>query len=216
VYTQRRPPAREDSRAATQKLAPGTQNKGLVIMDYGIFRKQVYRRTGGQRDSSLSVTNSVQGGSARAVPITQARANRSGLALLTLCGMLRANPLEMSLNLSISRSLVRRVSRDKKNGPLQEDIAMQRTAFRSAKSITGAALVWLGLAILFGKPEGPAVQLTSLLGIAAKETLGLLPYFVPAALRGLQGYAFDHQLSPCSVHMLVSFWPLIRVMAGAV
>jgi hypothetical protein len=92
---------------------------------------------------------------------------------------------------------------------------MQRTAFRNAKSIAGAALVWLGLAILWGKLDGPAVQVTSLLGTAARETLGLLPYFVPAALRALQGYALDHQLSPCSVHMLVSFWPLIRVMAGA-
>jgi hypothetical protein len=100
---------------------------------------------------------------------------------------------------------------------LQEDIAMQRTAFRNAKSIAGAALVWLVLVILFGKLDGPAVQLTSLLGTAAKEALGLLPYFVPAALRALQSYALDHKrLSPCSVHMLVSFWPLIRVMAGAV
>jgi hypothetical protein len=37
-----------------------TQNKVLVIMDYGIFRKQVYGRTGGQRDSSPKVTDSIQ------------------------------------------------------------------------------------------------------------------------------------------------------------
>jgi hypothetical protein len=29
-------------------------------MDYEIFRKQVYRGTGGQRDSSLEVTDSIQ------------------------------------------------------------------------------------------------------------------------------------------------------------
>jgi len=31
-------------------------------MDYAIFRKQVYRRTGGQRDSIVVVTDSVQRG----------------------------------------------------------------------------------------------------------------------------------------------------------
>ena len=31
-----------------------------LIMDYDIFRKQVYRCTGGQRDSILKVTDSIQ------------------------------------------------------------------------------------------------------------------------------------------------------------
>jgi hypothetical protein len=29
-------------------------------MDYGIFRKQAYSRTGGQRDSTAGVTDSIQ------------------------------------------------------------------------------------------------------------------------------------------------------------
>src|SRR5437899_2025277 len=37
-----------------------TQNKVLVIMDYQIFRKQVYRSTGCQRDSMEGVMDSVQ------------------------------------------------------------------------------------------------------------------------------------------------------------
>ncbi len=37
-----------------------TQNKVLVIMDYQIFRKQVYRGTGSQRDSMEGVMDSVQ------------------------------------------------------------------------------------------------------------------------------------------------------------
>lgn len=37
-----------------------TQNKVLVIMDYPIFRKQVYRGTGCQRDSIEGVMDSVQ------------------------------------------------------------------------------------------------------------------------------------------------------------
>src|SRR5216684_9181731 len=51
--------AREDNRAATQEGRARTQNKVLVIMDYGIFRKQAYRRTGSQRDSICEVTRRV-------------------------------------------------------------------------------------------------------------------------------------------------------------
>jgi hypothetical protein len=54
------PPAREDNRAATQEGRALAQNKVLVIMDYGIFRKQAYHRTGSQRDSSVEVTDSIQ------------------------------------------------------------------------------------------------------------------------------------------------------------
>src|SRR5882762_8961049 len=39
-----------------------TQNKVLVIMDYGILRKQAYRGTGCQRDSISKVTNSKRKG----------------------------------------------------------------------------------------------------------------------------------------------------------
>jgi hypothetical protein len=39
-----------------------TQNKVLVIMDYQIFRKQVYRGTGCQRDSIEGVMDSLQWG----------------------------------------------------------------------------------------------------------------------------------------------------------
>jgi hypothetical protein len=57
--------ALEDSRAATQEGRACTQNKVLVIMDYGIFRKQAYRGTGSQRDSILEVTDSIQKGIGR-------------------------------------------------------------------------------------------------------------------------------------------------------
>ena len=55
-------PAPKDSRAATQEGGARTQNKVLVIMDYEIFRKQAYRGTGSQRDSSPGVTDSIQKG----------------------------------------------------------------------------------------------------------------------------------------------------------
>src|SRR6267143_9138 len=49
--------APEDSRGATHEGRACTQNKVLVIIDYGIFRKQAYRGTGSQRDSILEVTD---------------------------------------------------------------------------------------------------------------------------------------------------------------
>ena len=52
--------AREDSRAGAHEGRACTQNKVLVIMDYGNFRKQAYRGTGSQRDSTAEVTDSIQ------------------------------------------------------------------------------------------------------------------------------------------------------------
>ncbi len=81
-------------------------------------------------------------------------------------------------------------------------------------SIVGAALVGLGLDVLFGKLDGPAAQLANLAGAAARETLGLLPNLVLAAWQVFEAYAFDHpQIYPCPPQLLVSSWPLVRVMA---
>ena len=96
-------------------------------------------------------------------------------------------------------------------------MASQHTTSPSLISIVTATLVALPLVILFEKLDGPAARLTNLLGLAARETLELLPPFVPAAWQALQTYAFDQRpFSPCAVQMLVSFWPLLHVMAGAV
>jgi hypothetical protein len=55
--------------------------------------------------------------------------------------------------------------------------------------------------------------MTNLVGAAERTALELLFSFVPAAW---QAYAFDHQwISPCPLQMLVSFWPLLHVVAGA-
>ncbi len=92
----------------------------------------------------------------------------------------------------------------------------QRRTFQSAKSIATTALVGLGLAILFEKVGGPAAQLDTIFGCAAKETMGLLLYIVPAGWRALESYVLDYQgFSPCPVHMLVSCWSLLQVVAGA-
>ena len=95
-------------------------------------------------------------------------------------------------------------------------MAKQHTTSHSLISIVGAALAGIGIVILFGRLDGPAALLTNLLGAAARETLETLPSFIPAAWQVLQAYAFDQQrCSPCPLQMLVSFWPLLHVVAGA-
>jgi hypothetical protein len=95
-------------------------------------------------------------------------------------------------------------------------MAKQSTPSRNLKAIAGAALVALGLFILAGCLDSASAQLSHLLCAAAGEALGALPSMVLAASRVLQPDAVDHQqFSPCALQMLVSFSPLLRVMAGA-
>jgi hypothetical protein len=96
-------------------------------------------------------------------------------------------------------------------------MARQRTTSRSVKSIAGAAVIGLGLVILFVQLDGPATALTSFLGAAARGTLELLPCFALAAWHALQVFAFDHfRLSPCPLETLLSFGQSLLVMAGAI
>jgi len=69
----------------------------------------------------------------------------------------------------------------------------QQATLQNVKSITAAALVGLGLAILVGKLGGPAAQVDSTLSCVARETVGLLPYVVPAVLGALRSYVFDYK-----------------------
>ena len=95
-------------------------------------------------------------------------------------------------------------------------MARQDKTSRTLKSIMGAALAGLVLVFLFGKLDGPSVQLTALLCAAERKALELLPSIVPAGWQALQAYAFDRQRSlACPLHTLVSFWPLLRILAGA-
>jgi hypothetical protein len=94
-------------------------------------------------------------------------------------------------------------------------MAKQLTSSRNLKAIAEAALVALGLFILAGCLDAAAAQLSRLLCAVAGEALGALPSVVLAASRVLQSDALDHQrLSPCALQMLVSFSPLLRVMAA--
>src|SRR6266853_1421641 len=92
----------------------------------------------------------------------------------------------------------------------------QQGTLENLKSIAAAAMIGLGLAILLGKLGSPAAQVDSIVSCVARETMGLLPYIVPAVWRALQSYVFDHQgFSPCHLQLLVSCWSLLQVVAGA-
>jgi hypothetical protein len=95
-------------------------------------------------------------------------------------------------------------------------MARQHGTLGSLKSIAGGALVGLGLHIWFGNLQGVASQLTHLLGTSSSEALGLAPSVILAAAHAGRVYASDHQgFFVDAVGMLISFWPLLLVIAGA-
>ena len=95
-------------------------------------------------------------------------------------------------------------------------MAGQHRTSESLKSIAGGALVGLGLHIWFGNLHGVASQLTHLLGPSAGDTLGLVPSVILTVGGVGRAYASDHQgFFLDLVRVLVSFWPLLLVIAGA-
>jgi hypothetical protein len=95
---------------------------------------------------------------------------------------------------------------------------MRQTFVQRAKSIAGAALVGLGSFIFCANLDRAATQLSHLLRTPPGWSLGVLPAVILAVSRVLQAYAADHErfLQGFLRHMLVSCWPLLLVMAGAV
>jgi hypothetical protein len=96
-------------------------------------------------------------------------------------------------------------------------MARQHNTSRIVRSILAVALVGLSLFSLSGKLDAPSAQVTnSLLGASARVALELLPSIVSTAWQVLQTSAFDHpNSSSCPLQMLVSCWPLLRVLARA-
>ena len=93
--------------------------------------------------------------------------------------------------------------------------ARQRTS-RSIRSISGAGVLAMGLFLLFVNLDGVAAQISHAAGAPA-ETLGMLPVLGLAGLRVLQAYSFDPSLFLSSLlQILVSFWPLLLILGGAV
>ena len=100
-------------------------------------------------------------------------------------------------------------------------MASQHRPSEGLKSIVGGALVGLGLHILFGNLDRVAEQMKHMLGTAAWETLGVLPSAVLTASQAVQAYGLDHQgflqsLLWIGFWILISFWPLVLVIAGTV
>jgi len=88
---------------------------------------------------------------------------------------------------------------------------------RNLKSITGAALVALGLMILFANVDGVLSSTGSFASISANEALGALPALGLAALHTAQAYTFDRaRFFSALQQILVSFWPLLLVIIGAI
>jgi hypothetical protein len=95
-------------------------------------------------------------------------------------------------------------------------MAARQATSQSLKSIGGASLFALGFVVLFANLDGVAASLTSFSGISAHEALGLLPTLGLAALHAAQAYAFDQDgFISGFLKILVLFWPLILILAGA-
>jgi hypothetical protein len=92
----------------------------------------------------------------------------------------------------------------------------RRTSSQSLQSIAGAGVFALGLLLLFVNLDGVAAQVSSMVCTPAQAT-GMLAAIGLAGLHALQAYAFDHAGFLSSLlQILVSFWPLILVLVGAV
>jgi hypothetical protein len=96
-------------------------------------------------------------------------------------------------------------------------MAARQTSSQNLKSIMGAILLALGFLVLFANLDAVAGQISSAAGTPVGPTQGLLPALLLATLHALQDYVFDHAgfLSGL-LQILVSFWPLILIIIGAV
>lgn len=96
-------------------------------------------------------------------------------------------------------------------------MADRRATSQNLKSIAGATLIALGLAFLFANLDEVAASLNNCAGIPVHEAPGILPALGLAVLHATQSYAFNHQGFLSSLlQILVSFWPVILILVGAV
>jgi hypothetical protein len=90
-----------------------------------------------------------------------------------------------------------------------------QTSFRSLKSVSGACAFVLGFFLLFVNLDGFAALLNNAAGTPA-EAVGILPALGLAALQAVHTYTFNESGFMSSLQqMLVSFWPLLLIAAGA-
>jgi ascorbate-specific PTS system EIIC-type component UlaA len=96
---------------------------------------------------------------------------------------------------------------------------MRQTVLGSFRSIVGVALIGLGLFLLGGNLSDVAARLSGLVGFNsdATQSFGELTAFGLAAAQVWRSYVFDRRelvLDVCRI--LISFWPMLLVIAGTV
>jgi hypothetical protein len=94
-------------------------------------------------------------------------------------------------------------------------MARQQTSSRSLLSTAGAILLIAGLILIFANLDELAGRVMNAFP-APMQNLGTLPAIVLAGLSALQAYLSDHsRFFSALLQFLVSFWPLLLVVAGA-
>jgi hypothetical protein len=93
-------------------------------------------------------------------------------------------------------------------------MARQGITFRSSRSIAGAALVVVGMFVLYENLAAAVAWLSHV----RYEAMGMVPAVILGVSQVMQGHAADPQrlLQGFLRHMLVSFWPLLLVIIGTV
>jgi len=84
------------------------------------------------------------------------------------------------------------------------------------KSILGVILIGLGLLMLFANLDADTASLMGSVGRPEAESVDTLLRLGLAAIHAVQSYTFEHSQFVSGVwQILVSFWPLILVICGA-
>lgn len=95
-------------------------------------------------------------------------------------------------------------------------MAAQQANPRNLTTIAGAFLLAIGFLILFSNLDAAATRVAYATGNTGARALETLPALILALLHGLQVYVFDHAGFLSGVlQFLISFWPLILILAGA-
>jgi hypothetical protein len=97
-------------------------------------------------------------------------------------------------------------------------MARQYRLFRDLKSVAGITLIGLGLFVLTVNLSDACGQFSRLVGISADaaQTFGELTAFGLAASQVWRCYVFDRRELLLGVYaILVSFWPVLLVIAGS-
>lgn len=95
-------------------------------------------------------------------------------------------------------------------------MAARQSTPRSLMSIAGAFLLAIGFLILFSNLDAAATRIAYATGNTEGHVVETLPALGLTLLHGLQAYVFDHAGFLSGLReFLVSFWPLILILAGA-